>query len=1013
MFSLPAFAVSPLHARSGALSASKWQATWRQRIQKFGLVLLLVSVFVAFAFPQGAHATTLYTFTNAGQTGPTGPSQSQLDTAYNNTTLAGQVTSDNGIQLWTVPFTGTYRITAYGAQGGDFNNGDVCCGGRGAIMSGDFTLTQGQQLRILVGQRGGERSGTSSNAGTGGGGGGTFVATSNDTPLIVAGGGGAAGVSNNTNSNASTETSGRSGTAASFGHGGTNGGGGGAAVGGAGGNGSTPGGQGSSCSYGSGGGGFYSRGGHNCVGNAPQIGGQSFVAGGAGGAADTTRNGVAGGFGGGAGVGHRAPGGGGYSGGGGDAGSGGGGGGGSFNDGTNQSNSVGHSGHGRVTIQLLQGPPSVTTAVPSSVTVSSASVGGNVTADGGLTVSARGVVWGTSANPVRGADGVTDVSSGSGTGAFTVELSGLSPGVTYHVRAYAVNSAGTEYGASQSFTTLKLDQTVTFDDVPSSVTFGDEPFTVAPSTDAAGLTVSMTAVPGDVCAVSGPDGDGVFSVTILGGGSCTLTASQAGNQTYNAATPVNRSFPVARAVQTISFLEVNDLTFALTPFALSASTSSALPVTFASDTPDVCTISGANLTTLRQGGCTIVASQAGDDNYLEASPVSRTFDVLRAEQTLTFADAGVRTYGDVPFAPTTVLSSGAGLTPVLSSATPAVCTTDGTSVTLVASGTCVLEAEESGDDRYLPAEPVLFTIQVARRTLTVTGTLAVDGRVYDGTNDAVAADGTALSLNGVLAGDAADVSLSAVLTFASSQAGTHTVSVSASSVLSGDRAEHYVLSVVGAPTVSATIGPRVLTVSGPTSVTRPFDGTAVVDLPACGDFSVSGVLSGDVVSLSCPSGGTAAQVSVGTHLLTPEMPFSLTGPDAANYTFVEPTVSVVITKALAQMWFTTGLVQFVQSDGTGVSLPSATMNPLTAGTLIIDWYDGMPPTVPGRYRVNLTLDSDTHEAAPLATFVSVFAAQTLPTRIWCYWPVGCLTCPGPGLNRTPLLKCGCSLIRNC
>lgn len=951
----------------------------RLRLRKLvGLAVIAVTL-VGGGFAGPAQAGTTYTFTNAGQTGPTGPTQSQVNSAYTNTPLAGTVSVISGIQTWTVPFTGTYRITANGAQGGDFNAGAQGgqLGGRGAVIAGDFSLQQGDVLRILVGQRGGERSGTVANNGIGAGGGGTFVATSSNTPLVVAGGGGAAGQTNNTNSNASTSTSGRDGTDNTPGRGGINGGGGGAAMGGTAGNGGTPGGQGSSCSFGSGGGGFFSRGGHNCEGDAPQIGGQGFVNGGVGGAADTRNGGVPGGFGGGAGVGHRAPGGGGYSGGGGDQGIGGGGGGGSFNAGANQSNSLGQSGHGLVTMQLLQAPPSVTSAVPSSVTVSSASLGGNVTADGGLSVTARGVVWATTQNPALGGSGVTNISAGSGTGTFTVGLSGLSPGTTYYVRAYATNNMATSYGTQQSFTTLKLDQTVTFADVLPSSTFGDAPFTVSPTTDANGLTPSLSASPAAVCAVTGPNGEGAFTVTIVGGGDCTLTASQGGNTTYNAATPVTRSFTVARAAQAIDFPPVNDLPFAPTSRALSATTSSALAVIFASDTPTICTVSGADLTTLREGECTLVASQAGNDNFLPAAHVTRSFTVTLASQTVTLSDSPQRTYGDAPFAPTTVSSTGVGITPVLSSSTPAVCTTDGTTVTVVASGACALEASVAGDDRYLPAS-VQLQIAVARRELTLTGTVVTESRVYDGTTDAVVSEGTSLSLVGVLAQDVPDVSFNPVLVWADSRAGIHTVSVSGLSVVVGSRAEHYVLSFTGAPTVTATIHPRSLTVSGFAPITRPFDGTTAVDLPPCNTYELIGVLTGESVTLTCPSTGTTAAAAVGTHVVTPSLPYTLTGVHADNYTFTPPTINATITKALAQMWFTTGLVQVLQPGTVMAALPAATVNPITAGTLIMDWQDGAPPSAPGRYRVNLTLESQSHQAAPLATFVSVIAAQSLP-----------------------------------
>ena len=59
----------------------------------------------------------------------------------------------SGIQHWTVPFTGTYQITAVGASGG-YDNKGTAARGRGAYMRGDFDLMKGEVIKILVGQQG-------------------------------------------------------------------------------------------------------------------------------------------------------------------------------------------------------------------------------------------------------------------------------------------------------------------------------------------------------------------------------------------------------------------------------------------------------------------------------------------------------------------------------------------------------------------------------------------------------------------------------------------------------------------------------------------------------------------------------------------------------------------------------------------------------------------------------------------------------------------------------------------
>ncbi len=95
--------------------------------------------------------------------------------------------------------------------------------------------------------------------------------------------------------------------------------------------------------------------------------------------------------------------------------------------------------------------PTVITSDISNVTSNSVICGGEVTDDGGATVTERGICWNTSANPT-----ISDshVSAGTGTGLFSATMSGLQASTTYHVRAYATNEAGTAYGEDKEFTTL-------------------------------------------------------------------------------------------------------------------------------------------------------------------------------------------------------------------------------------------------------------------------------------------------------------------------------------------------------------------------------------------------------------------------------------------------------------------------------------------------------------------------------------------------------------------------------
>lgn len=280
------------------------------------------------------------TFSPGGASGRSGPTLAQARTGLTGPgTEAWEGNMDffgvsGGVQMWTVPLSGTYRITASGASGA---RGFQDVWGRGAIIQGDFDLQMGQKIKILVGHQGTAGGGNSCGT-SGGGGGGTFVmketGTSDSDILAIAGGGGGGGTRlyDQNRVHATASNAGNKGDGAAGGAGGSSG---------------NAGATGTGCvAGGSGGAGL--RGGSATAG--------AFGNGGLGGA-----NGINGGFGGGGStLSYCGGGGGGYSGGGGGglvtcscADLSAGGGGGSFNNGISQVATVGaggRAGHGEVTI---------------------------------------------------------------------------------------------------------------------------------------------------------------------------------------------------------------------------------------------------------------------------------------------------------------------------------------------------------------------------------------------------------------------------------------------------------------------------------------------------------------------------------------------------------------------------------------------------------------------------------------------------------------------------------------
>ena len=131
-------------------------------------------------------------------------------------------------------------------------------------------------------------------------------------------------------------------------------------------------------------------------------------------------------------------------------------------------NEIGTSYGNEVSFTTHQAPdlPTVITTAISNITQTSASSGGEVSADGGSPVTTRGICWSTSSTPTL-LD--TYSTNGSGLGSFISKMEGLEEDTKYYVRAYATNSAGTSYGNENSFTTgqTTTSPTITTDDVTS------------------------------------------------------------------------------------------------------------------------------------------------------------------------------------------------------------------------------------------------------------------------------------------------------------------------------------------------------------------------------------------------------------------------------------------------------------------------------------------------------------------------------------------------------------------
>jgi hypothetical protein len=398
---------------------------------------------------------------------------------------------------------------------------------------------------------------------------------------------------------------------------------------------------------------------------------------------------------------------------------------------------------------------------------------------------------------------------------------------TIVIATEATNAAGTGTG-STTVIILPGTQVITFDPL-TPVTYGDAPFTLSATGGASGNPITFTSSDFNVATISGN------TVTIVGAGTCTVTASQAGNTEYNAAADVSQSLLVNKAAQTITFGPLVTRVTTDPPFALSATGgASGNPVTYTSSNTSVATIAGNIVTIVGAGTTMITASQAGDANYLPATDVSQNQLINQAgllPQVITFNPLPAVPYGSSTIT-LTATGGGSGNPITYTSSNTNVATISGNVMTILAPGTTTITASQSGNASYLDAVDESQVQLVNPAELTITGALAFN-KVYDGTTNAVLFN---LNLNGIIGSDL--VTVSGGGTFASPNVGT-AIPVTGNLILGG--ADSFKYTLVQPTGLSADITPASQTIVFNPIPAKTF-GNAPFALSATGGGSVSPIV---------------------------------------------------------------------------------------------------------------------------------------------------------------------------
>lgn len=261
---------------------------------------------------------------------------------------------------------------------------------------------------------------------------------------------------------------------------------------------------------------------------------------------------------------------------------------------------------------------------------------------------------------------------------------------------------------------MPLENVITFPAL-SDRGYGEADFDPGASANS-GLPISYTSSNSAVATIVGG------LIHLAGPGTTVITASQAGDATYAAATNVTRNLTVTKGNQVITFSPLPGKKPGDSDFDPGATASSGLPVSYASSNSAVATIVSGKIHVVATGTAVITASQAGNTGYNAAPNVTQTLTVSTAiqAQTITFPSLAVKRIGDADFDPGATASSGLPIS--YASSNTAVATIVNGKIHVIAAGTSVISASQTGNASYAPATVVQQTLTVDKATQTISFT---------------------------------------------------------------------------------------------------------------------------------------------------------------------------------------------------------------------------------------------------------------------------------------------------
>jgi hypothetical protein len=402
--------------------------------------------------------------------------------------------------------------------------------------------------------------------------------------------------------------------------------------------------------------------------------------------------------------------------------------------------------------------------------------------------------------------------------------------------------------------------------------------------------VTLTSTTTGICTVSG------FVITAVGSGTCSITASQAGNTNYEAATQVVKSFTIAKATQTtlsITSLTTNTKAYPYSQ-ALSITTSGgsgtgATSFAIASGgTASGCTLSDstatATITATTMGTCLIQATKASDSTYSTTTSASASFTFTKATQTITFATPSAMTVGGSTQTVSPTASS--SLTVTLTSTTTGICTVSGFVITAVTPGTCSITVSQAGNANYEAATQVVETFSLTA-IINIAAIAGVTAPVIGATPVSTTTAGTGYT--GTVSWASSAGALSDNFAGGTIYTATITLTLTSGYTLTGVNANFF--TVAGATSVTHSANSGVITAVFPGVIDIGISG---LNYPVADGIPVTTVTpnaqyTGTVSWSGSPSTFAPTTIYTATITLTPKSGYTLAGVNANFFTIVAAT----------------------------------------------------------------------------------------------------------------------------